>query len=104
MPGGNCAIYDCSSSRTTPGVSLFKVPSSKEDPYMINWRNKILDIITRARVVDSSLRSQIQNCRLHVCELHYPEEKLLRRKCYRQFMKFMIILSENCYTTIVIRN
>ena len=68
MPGGNCAIYGCSSSRTTPGVSLFNVPSRKEDPYMINCRNKIVDIITRDRVIDSSLRSQIQNCQLHVCE------------------------------------
>ena len=82
-PGGNCAIYGCSSSRTTAVVSLFKVPFSKEDPYMINWRNKIVDIITRDRIIDSNLRSQIQNCRLHICELHYQEEKLLRRKCYR---------------------
>ena len=50
---------------------------------MINWGNKIVDIITPDRVIDRSLQSQIQNCCLNVCEVHYPEEKLLRRKCYR---------------------
>ena len=41
--------------------------------------DKVVDINTSARVIDSSLHSQIQNWRLFVCDLPYPEEKLVGR-------------------------
>jgi len=65
MPGANCSIFGCSTSRKTKGIA-------------IEWRQKIVQIITRDRVIDQNLKKQIENRTLHTCELHYPEECLLR--------------------------
>ena len=81
MPGANCAIFGCPISRKH-GLAIFKV-TSKDDKWSTEWRNKIIDVITRDRVVDESLKEQIAKKNLYVCEKHYPEDKLLRRKyCY----------------------
>ena len=71
MPGDNCKIPGCSTSRATP---------KKDDEYNVNWRKNIVDMITKIRVVDASLKRQIEMKSLHFCEKHYPEEKLIRCK------------------------
>ena len=52
----------------------------KNKEYSTNWRNQIIAIITRDRIVDASLKKQIEKRTLDVCELHYPEEKIRRRE------------------------
>ena len=79
MPGENCSIFNCHSSRAAPGISFFRVPT-KDDEYSTNWRNKIVAVITRDRVIDGNLKRQIKNRTLHTCELHYPQEKMIRCK------------------------
>lgn len=79
MPGANCSIYGCSTSRKTKGIAIFRIPTGN-DEYNTSWRNKIVAIITKDREIDSSLRKQIENKTLHTCELHYPEENLLRNE------------------------
>ena len=37
-------------------------------------------MITKIRVVDASLKRQIERKSLHFCEKHYPEEKLIQCK------------------------
>ena len=36
-------------------------------------------VITRDRVIDGNLKRQIKNQTLHTCELHHPDEKMIRR-------------------------
>ena len=79
MPGNNCAIPGCSTFRATPGVALLGMRKS-DDEYNVNRRKNIADIITKIRVVDASLKRQIERKSLHICEKHYPEEKLIRCK------------------------
>ena len=83
MPGSNCSIYGCAMS-TKKGkeqdIAMFGIPK-KDDDYSVKWREKLVAIITRDRVVDESLRRQIQNRTLHICERHFPAEKVLQRKC-----------------------
>ena len=86
MPGDNCAIPGCSTSRATPGVALLGT-AKNNDEYNVNWRKNIVDMITKIRVVDASLKRQIERRSLHFCEKHYSEEKLIRCKC-----KIMTIL------------
>ena len=52
----------------------------KDEEYVTNWRNKIVAVITRDRVIDGNLKRQIENRTLHTCELHYPQEKMIHRK------------------------
>ena len=79
MPGDNCAVPGCSTSRATPGVALLGMPK-KDDEYNVNWRTNIVDMISKIRVVDASLKRQIERKSLHFCEKHYSEEKLIRCK------------------------
>ena len=81
MPGANCSIFGCSTSRNHVGIALHRIPK-KDDEYSCNWREKLIQIITRDRVVDPSLRRQIEKRNLCICELHFSDDKLLRRKFF----------------------
>ena len=54
----NCAIYGCGSCDKHE-LSLFKLPMSKTEFY-VNWKDDILKIITRDRVVDLGFRTLIE--------------------------------------------
>ena len=79
MPGANCSIFGCSTSRKHCGTAIFKVPSSN-DEFNKSWREKLVSAITRDRVTDKSLPCQINYCRLYVCEKHFTEDQLIQRK------------------------
>ena len=79
MPGANCAIFGCNTSRIHKGISIFKVPKSVDD-YSKKWKENVISVITRDRVIDQSLRRQIETDKLYVCEKHYLEDQILRRK------------------------
>ena len=68
MPGANCSIIGCLVSRRQKykGVSLFKVPSGKTE-FDAKWRNQLIAVITKDRLIDSSLRVQIRNSNLCIC-------------------------------------
>ena len=76
MPGYNCAIPGCSTSRAALIVALLGMPKN-DDEYNVNWRKNIVDMITKIQVVYASLKGQIERKSLHFCEKHYSEEKLL---------------------------
>ena len=77
MPGANCSIYGCSSSRRNKGIAIFKVPQG-DDEYNSNWRKKIINVVIKDRQLDSSLKAQISNKSIYICEKHYPEDQLIR--------------------------
>jgi hypothetical protein len=79
MPGANCSIFGCSTSRKNKGISIFCVPTG-DDAYNTRWREKLFNIITKDRVIDKSLKSQIERRSLYTCELHYNEECLIRNQ------------------------
>ena len=70
MPGDNCSVYGCGTSRRTPGVGIFKIPSSKED----EWRKRFINQVTKTRVIDSQFRSMIENDRVFACERHFEAD------------------------------
>ena len=53
----NCFIYGCHSSRRPEyaGIGIYKVPSGN-DEFEKNWREKLVFIITKDRVIDEPLR------------------------------------------------
>ena len=61
-------------------MGIFQIPT-KDDEYSREWREKLVDIITRDRVVDEDWKRQIKNRNLFICEFHYTEDKLNRRTC-----------------------
>ena len=75
MPGANCAIVNCSSSRKDKGVGIFKVPTGKDDESK-KWRAEMLNIITKDRVVDELFRKKIEKDTVYVCEKHFKEDDI----------------------------
>jgi hypothetical protein len=83
MPGANCSIFCCTVSRRKKhnGISLLAIPGrSKVNKNKVEWRKKLLAIITRDRVIDKDLRRQINEGKLHVCEKHFRPEDIEIRK------------------------
>ena len=60
MPAVNYVMYGCSSTRTTPGVSLYRSLTLEEN---------LVAVITQDRVIDNSLKRQIKNQTLSTCRL-----------------------------------
>ena len=79
MPGDNCSIRDCHVSRSSKykGISLFKIPSSDSE-FDTTWRNKLVDVITKGREIDSLLRERIKSRKLFICQRHYREDQYYR--------------------------
>ena len=75
MPGANCSIFGCSTSRSKTGIGIFEVPLRTTD-FNKKWRQELIAIITKDRVVDASLKHQIETNTLHICERHFREEQL----------------------------
>lgn len=80
MPGANCSVFGCSTSRKDSGISLFKLPAPKDEAHK-KWRGDLLCVITRDRVLDSSLKKQIEKDTVHICEKHFTEDQLYTCKC-----------------------
>lgn len=77
MPGANCAIFGCTTSRRKKyqGLSIFKLPVAK-DQESSKWRSEILNIITKDRVVDPDFQEQIMKNNVYICELHFSPEQM----------------------------
>ena len=72
MPGANCSIFGCSSSRKSKGCSIFKLPAPNND-FNKKWWGDLLNVIKKDRVVDDSLKCQIDADMLHICERHFSD-------------------------------
>ena len=71
MPGANCSIYGCGTSRKHAGISIFRIPA-KDDDLSTKTREAWLRLVT-------SLRKQIDQRTMHICERHF--EKNLIETC-----------------------
>ena len=84
MPGANCSIFGCTTSRYRKGISVFKVPIG-DDTFNKNWRDQLVNIVTKDRKVNDGLKQQIQKRTIHICELHFEECRLIRRELSQFF-------------------
>ena len=60
IPGVNYVIHECSTARTTPGVSLSR---------SLRPEINIVVVITQDRVIDENLKREIKNQILCTCRL-----------------------------------
>ena len=72
MSGENCAFAGCSSNCRHKDISLFKLPTAKDETTE-EWRREMLNIITKDRVVDANFKKQVENDHVYVCEKHFRE-------------------------------
>ena len=72
MPGENCAFAGCSSNCHHKQISLFKLPTVKDETTK-KWRREMVNVITKDRVVDVNFKKQIEKDHVYVCEKHFRE-------------------------------
>ena len=75
MPGANCSIFGCSTSRRNTEIGIFKVPKAI-DAEAKSIREKWIAVIERNRQEDTSFNSQKERDTLHICELHFAPEDI----------------------------
>ena len=75
MPAVNCSVVDCGSCRRTKGLSIFKLPASRNKAYKI-WRENWLSELTKYRVVDAEFKALIENGSVYTCEKHFKPEEI----------------------------
>ena len=74
MPGENCAIVGCSTSRRNKGISFFKVPKPNNDVNK-KWGDDLINAITKDREVDPDLKARIETRKLFICERHFSDDQ-----------------------------
>ena len=80
MPGANCCLPQCGTSRRTKGCGIFKLPQRKDEFYQ-KWNEKMLQIIKKYRVEDENFKIQVKNGSVYICERHFlPEDIELTSK------------------------
>ncbi len=70
MPGDNCAVFGCGSSRRTKGLGIFKLPAPTND-HRKKWRRDLLNEITKSRVIDQAFKEKIEKDTVYICERHF---------------------------------
>ena len=73
MPGENCCIVGCGTSRREKNVGIWKLPTPST-PARAKWREELLRIITRDRVVDDDFKRLRDKDRLHICQKHFADK------------------------------
>ena len=87
MPGSNCVIVNCGTSRYQKEISLVKLPTLK-DVFPKKWQRDMLNIITRDHETDANLNQQSEKDTVHICEKHFSEEQV--RTC--EFYVYLIFI------------
>ncbi len=75
MPGDNCAVFGCGTSRRTKGIVIFKLPAPKNADFeklRADWLNQI----SKSRVIDRDFKERIENDRVYTCERHFKPDEL----------------------------
>jgi hypothetical protein len=92
MPGANCSIFGCATSRKHVGVGIFKIHAGT-DELSKKTRKAWISVITKDRSVDESLRRQINSGNLYVCERHFRKEEY---ECCKYTLFIYISISVRC--------
>lgn len=70
MPGDNCAVFGCGTSRRTKGIGIWKLPCPRNAEYK-KWREEWLNELKKTREVDRAFQKQIESDRIFTCEKHF---------------------------------
>ena len=90
MPGANCVLPNCGTNRRKKydGVGIFRI-SQRKSPLYSAWREEVITVIKKYRVVDENVMRQIEAWNISICERHYEQDDIeltsrLITYCYLQ--------------------
>ena len=77
MPGANCVFPNCGTNRREKydGVGIFRI-SQRKSPLYSAWREEVISIIKKYRVVDETFKRQIEAWNISICERHYKQDDI----------------------------
>ena len=79
MPGANWSIYGCKTSKKQKNIYVFfKIPT-RDDDISTQTREAWVRLVTKDPEIDASLRKQIAQKTIHICERHF--EKHVIKTC-----------------------
>ena len=90
MPGANCSIFGCGTSRRNTGVRIFRLPSGKDEKSK-QTRDEWIKVITRDCVADANFRKIIEGGNVYVCEKHFKKDEIECREYYIFFSRLISI-------------
>ena len=64
-------------SRKHQRVGIFKIPT-RNDSFYNEWRNNLVDVLIKYRVVDKWLKKRINEGKVYLCERHFIEQDIER--------------------------
>ena len=76
MSGKNCSTqgFHVLWKSKYKDISIIKVPSG-DSKFETNWRNILVAVVTRDRIVDDTLRKGIENKRIFICQQHFRTDQ-----------------------------
>ena len=76
MPGDNCSVFGCGTSRRLKRIGIFKISQSKpENVEHEVWRSSWLNAISKSRVMDKIFKRLIDKERVFACEKHFHQSE-----------------------------
>ena len=77
MPGANGAFLECIVLRTVKcqGIGIFQTPM-RDDDFHVSWRNNIVSILGRYKIMDEAVRERILTGKFYICERHFKTEDI----------------------------
>lgn len=75
MPGDNCTVSGCGSSRGTKGTDIWKLPAAKDDAHK-KWWDEWLKEIIGTREIDQEFHKRIEGNKVFTSERHFDPEDM----------------------------
>ena len=75
MPGDNCAVFGCRSSRREKRIGIWKLPAAKDEEHK-KWREDCLREITKMQEIDQDFRKRIESDKVFTCEKHFEADDI----------------------------
>ena len=75
MPGDNCTVFGCGSSRGIKGTGIWKLPAAKDDTHK-KWRDEWPKEIIGTREIDQDFHKRIEGNKVFTCERHFDPEDI----------------------------
>ena len=68
MPGANCVFPE--KTAKYHGIGIFQI-SIRDDDFHFNWRNNIVAVLGRYRVMDKAVKECVLTGKIYICERHF---------------------------------
>ena len=98
MPGANCALPQCGTTRREKyeSIGIFQVSKRTSERY-VSWKQAVYDAITKYREADAAFKEQMENGNVWTCEKHYKPADIEFTSKYSTYSHFIFTSSNHSF-------